>query len=243
MLAYAKELAEKRTLTINTTEIVTHSVLSQTAHNRAGYNKITGFGFCQYPNVFFKNHPESCLWITEIDGRVADALRSCRPVNFQKQLIIESELQLDERELFQSLSHTRNVFIPAIYRDLAANILNQFSDVLDYRINLRAIDSASNVQHQRTELDISGDAPYAYLSLPTGLYKSWEEDLDDQIALIKKNGKRFIQARIPANNSSSITYANHLLSKGFVFLGLLPLFSVPRINSKTFSAYNGSHHI
>jgi GNAT superfamily N-acetyltransferase len=45
LLSYARKRAEQTSLTINSTEIVTHSILSQTAHNSVGYGKVIGFGY------------------------------------------------------------------------------------------------------------------------------------------------------------------------------------------------------
>src|ERR1700733_2632874 len=47
MLKEAKELERHQSLVVNVTEIVTHSILSQSAHKKAGNGCITGLGFCQ----------------------------------------------------------------------------------------------------------------------------------------------------------------------------------------------------
>src|SRR4030095_6019188 len=125
MLEYARELAETTPLTINATEIVTHSVLSQTAHAHVGYGKIVGFGYSQYPCVFFAGRPESCLWVSEIQGRVATALRQCRAGGSSNSRCVQ-ELDRTERDLFEVLSQQRSVFVPADYAQLAARVFGQF---------------------------------------------------------------------------------------------------------------------
>jgi len=230
MLAYARQLADQSSLTINNTEIVTHSVLSQTAHNRAGYNKVTGFGFCQYPCVFFANHPESCLWISEIQGRVGDALRASRPGSIGTGSIRTgsisttkvADLNEEELSLFDALSEPRRVFVPETYRQIAHEILSQFTDVFDYRVHTLSLENNLSNGLKQTEVDLADEAPYAYLKFPGNIYSNWRQDIDEKMAAIKSQGKRFIQAKIPANGSSAIAYAEYLQSKDFILLGLLP---------------------
>lgn len=227
MLAYARSLADQSSLTVNNTEIVTHSVLSQTSHNKAGYDKITAFGYCQYPRVFFKNNPESCLWIGEIQGKVAQALRSSRLCSSGGSLeqTFAGELSSAEQTLFDYLSKPRNIFMPPMYKGVVSGILRQFIDVIDYRLGADHSVSADNVDAvQMSDIDFAGDEPYAYLKLPAGLYDSWQADLDAKIETIKSIGKRFIQAKIAANYPAAVSFAKYLQARGFVLLGFLPLY-------------------
>jgi hypothetical protein len=224
MLAFARQIAEHSCLTINATEIVTHSIHSQTAHSRAGYNKVIGFGFCQYPRVFFSNHPESCLWIGEIQGRVARALQSEKPEHLKSgKSPDEPALTAEERELLDGLRVSRQVYVPENYASIVSAVLAQFADTLDYRIlNPNATDSASA---EKAQIDWADDEPFSFLKLPAGLYSAWQEDVEKAVESIQAKGKRFIQAQIPANQPSAIQYAEHLQKLGFAFLGFLPLYN------------------
>lgn len=73
-----REMMDASELTINTTELVTHSLASQAAHFHAGYNSIVGFAFCHYPRVFFANHPESVLWVTKFQGKLLSTVKQLR---------------------------------------------------------------------------------------------------------------------------------------------------------------------
>lgn len=74
----AKDLVENDLFTMNSTELVTHSMASQASHFGEGYDKITGFGWCHYPRVFFQDHPESVLWVTRPQGHLVEALLHLR---------------------------------------------------------------------------------------------------------------------------------------------------------------------
>jgi hypothetical protein len=224
LLAHARAMADQSVLTINSTEIVTHSVLSQTAHNAVGYNKVTGFGYCQYQHVFFLRHPESCLWISDIRGRVVDRLTTDR--SSPQTSASDSEfLSEPERSLQHALSAPRSVFLPRDYETIGSTIAQQFSEIISYRINCHdsLADDALAAQHIKVELP--HDAPYAYLKFPSGLYGGWQNNIDAALATIAAAGKRYIQARIPANSTSAISYAEYMRSKDFVLLGFLPLYS------------------
>ncbi len=219
MLMFARAIAGGSSLSINATEIVTHSVMSQSAHSAAGYGKVIGFGYCQYPRVFFANHPESCLWVCSIDGRVAQALRRQMP---DSRMTPVKDLTQEELRLRKALETTRKIFVPNHYRDIAGEILAQFTDTLDYRL-MDNIEKASDARTKASSESHKED-PFGYLILPTGVYPKWQDDVAQEIESIKSQGKRYIQARIPANDPSSIIYAEHLRSLGFVLLGILPLY-------------------
>jgi GNAT superfamily N-acetyltransferase len=231
LLSFARRLADQSSLSINSTEIVTHSVLSQTAHNGVGYGKVTGFGYCQYPRVFFREHEESVLWISEIQGRIAQALqaaKSSRGIEDHAPAALNDE----EQKLFFSLRAKRHVFVPESYAALATEILSQFAGTIDYVIhsgsfaNLQS-DGVGDAMHRpsthRVVVDLAGDEPYSYIKLPSRLLSGWQQSIDEAIASIKGSGKRFIQAKIPANSESAASYSDYLRANGFVFLGLLPL--------------------
>jgi hypothetical protein len=72
------EIIEQEKFTVNCTELVTHNLASQAAHFHNGFRAISGFGFCHYPHVFFKDHPESVLWVTRLQGKIVPNLRRFR---------------------------------------------------------------------------------------------------------------------------------------------------------------------
>lgn len=224
MLAFARQLADESSLTINATEIVTHSVHSQTAHSRVGYNKVIGFGFCQYPRVFFANHPESCLWIGEIQGRVARALNAEKPENIKLGRVqSEQSLSTDERKLLKSLRKPRSIYVQKTHLNIVSEIVSQFTDILDYRILTPVDDDCAG--NTKAQIDWADDEPFSYLKLPAGLYSSWQEDIGSAVKSIRSKGKRFIQAQIPANHPSAVQYAEYLQKLGFALLGFLPLYN------------------
>lgn len=221
MLAHARRLADQSPLTINSTEIVTHSVLSQTAHNSAGYSKVTGFGFCQYPRVFFLNHPESCIWISDLSGRVARCL-----LIDKFGLHGEQFFSAGERILLDAIGQSRDVFLPHEYRQIVTAIANQFADQITYRIHAHTdMPSAAACDGQAVQMELHDVAPYAYIKFPSGSYDGWHVDVNSALGEIAQAGKRFIQARIPANKPSAVVYAQYLRERGFVLLGFLPLYS------------------
>ena len=72
------DIVEQDKFTVNCTELVTHSMASQAAHFHNGFSAICGFGFCHYPHVFFKDHPESVLWVTKLQGKLVPIMRRFR---------------------------------------------------------------------------------------------------------------------------------------------------------------------
>jgi GNAT superfamily N-acetyltransferase len=267
LLAHAKVLEQETSLSINTTEIVTHSMLSQSAHRKAGYKNIVGFGFCQYPNVFFFDHPESCLWITSFEGRVVEWLRRSKCAQpRQEQLPKLPSLTDEERKLFNILGDVRNIYVSSRYLNLVSKILSQFQDVFNYRMltefdevssaadpqwlsaaNRRSLTQADSrrlrdadphkltvpqtlnavelVEFPRLKVDLCDDAPYAYLKFPRLHSCSIVKEIEDALKGAAAAGKRYVQARIPANTCSALKHIEHLRERKFVFLGLAPLFS------------------
>ena len=234
MLSYQKQVEKKSSLVINTTEIVTHSLLSQCAHHRAGYDKITGLGYLQYPKVFFPTHPESCLWITSLEGLIFDLLRSSNPtacLSKPKEKFEDSRaLNIEEKQLFRALQITRNIFAPDFYQPLIAKIIGQFKDTLNYRIFSDA--SPSNLNQSAhpgdLELDLCGDAPYAYITFPIDPLVDESLNLWKSLQKIRSANKRYVQARIPINSKAAIRHIDLLRERGFIFLGLAPLFQLSK---------------
>lgn len=164
-----KEMMDATQLTINTTELVTHSLASQAAHFKAGYNSIVGFAFCHYPRVFFANHPESVLWVSKFQGQLVGPVKQIRSALGRKLGTIKSDLvntvvaaqaqsqahgkrasqRLSEKQLqlAAELLLERTAYVPLAYANIVQSILFQFEDLLDRTVvsdNLKAA-------HQKAE--------------------------------------------------------------------------------------------
>ena len=144
------DMANEEPLRINTTELVTHSIASQAAHFHAGLDKICGFAFCHYPRVFFKDHPESVLWVSRLQGRLVSSIKQYR-ASLGRRLgaavsdVVPSLLAHQARtqpHLIQKLSESelalvaeilreRTIYLPCAYLDLASAIVFQFEDICD----------------------------------------------------------------------------------------------------------------
>ncbi|MBI5174786.1 MAG: hypothetical protein HY986_18010 [Candidatus Melainabacteria bacterium] len=151
-----KQIVEETEFTVNATELVTHSLASQAAHFHNGYKNICGFSFCHYPRVFFKNHPESVLWVMLLQGKLIPLMRRFRSI-LGRELgstpeevtarILEAQAglagsksgnfkRLSEREMeiAADVLSKREVHVPPAYRHIVQSILFQFEDILDREI-------------------------------------------------------------------------------------------------------------
>lgn len=151
-----KDMMDASELTINTTELVTHSLASQAAHFHAGYNSIVGFAFCHYPRVFFADHPESVLWITKFQGKLLSVVKQLRSALGRKlgtntsdlvhkvvaaqaqtktqtntSLAINSRLTEQQLPLVAELLLERTAYVPKLYASIVQSILFQFEEILD----------------------------------------------------------------------------------------------------------------
>lgn len=242
----AKKVVEDSLFTLNCTELVTHSLMSQSAHFNEGYNSICGFGYCHYPNVFFADHPESVLWVTLPQGRLVESLKELRkqlgrgiisstpeiarkiralaPELIGKGLICE-ELNSDEDALLLAaeILKTRTIFLPAEYLPLAESILIQFRDILHYE--LKEDTSGSSVAQGSGKLNVNYVDGYAHSYLTyTPDFKFDSKELDQAVESVKKLGKRFMLVRIPANSPAAPEVISHLKQLDFMFHSLLPLY-------------------
>ena len=221
LLQGARKIAAASLLTLNNTEIVTHSIHSQCAHARAGYHRVTGFNFCQYPRVFFKNHEESCSWVSRQDGLVVERLKgNCANQSAQTE---------EELALYQSLKDPRQVFVPETMTSVARKILDQFADTLSYEVSSKVNESiaATSANYEAISLDEQPGEPFSYLYLPgeqpkENTYSELEQLIEKAKAL---PGKHYIQARLSANSKACIDYAEFLEKHDFLFMGLLPLYN------------------
>jgi hypothetical protein len=238
--------------TVNCTEIVTHSLASQTAHFHSGFEAICGFGFCHYPHVFFANHPESVLWATVLQGSLVPVLKKIRQKEGknlgQNAAEVKSRLsrklnnkylpdegqgkrESDSLALACEVLSSRPVFVPARYDRLVRAILKQFEDILD-----RPLAPAAEAE-PRAEEKISGASilpanlnveykdgfDHSYIIWRNGFQYDGRE-LDQALASIHLQGKRYMKACLPTHSSQSVAAANHLIADGFVFHSYLPLY-------------------
>ena len=239
MLRHLMQMERETTLAINTTEIVTHSILSQAAHNRAGYDKIVGFGFCQYPAVFFADHPESCLWITSIEGRLAHWLRETNRRGIHDWCDLEAEdlatLTPEEQTLGRYLKKCRPIFVPHVYFSVTAKIIEQFVDIFSYEIQSNeCVEIAPNnvISGAWLKIDLCEGEPYAVVTFPNFFQKDISDHFLRAWSIISRCGKRYVQARVPANTGAALKHIELLRQAGFVFLGLAPLFQNQKEDGK-----------
>lgn len=154
------KIIDQDIFTVNCTELVTHSLASQAAHFHNGFNSICGLGYCHYPRVFFKDHPESVLWVTRLQGSLVPELKKLRlnlgrglgktpaEVKTKVSAALGSKRTAGQAAACHTDSDTLNllaevlkeqlVFVPERYSKLVQNILAQFEDILDRTISSTA---------------------------------------------------------------------------------------------------------
>lgn len=188
-----REMMDASELTINTTELVTHSLASQAAHFHAGYNSIVGFAFCHYPRVFFANHPESVLWVTKFQGKLLSTVKQLRSalgrqlgtkasdlvqtiVAAQTQaqtqtkaqtntsLAISSRLSEQQLPLVAELLLERTAYVPQLYASLVQSILFQFEEILDRSVQ-SVTDQVQLTQPKEEEEETKAQDPGESLSI------------------------------------------------------------------------------
>ncbi len=188
-----REMMDASELTINTTELVTHSLASQAAHFHAGYNSIVGFAFCHYPRVFFANHPESVLWVTKFQGKLLSTVKQLRSalgrqlgtkasdlvqtiVAAQAQaqtqtkaqtntsLAISSRLSEQQLPLVAELLLERTAYVPQLYANLVQSILFQFEEILDRSVQ-SVTDQVQLTQPKEEEEETKAQDPGESLSI------------------------------------------------------------------------------
>ncbi len=165
-----RDITDATALTINSTELVTHSLASQAAHFQAGYRQIVGFAFCHYPSVFFVDHPESVLWVTRFQGKLVSAIKQIRSTLGRKlgntasdvvQAVLTAQAQgsikladgngrLSEEHLqlvAEVLQH-RTAYVPYDYAPIVQSILFQFEDLLDRSVKSKFFQRVDNEENQ-----------------------------------------------------------------------------------------------
>ncbi len=234
----ALALIDRSFLTINTTELVTHNLASQTAHIRQGLERFLGFGYCHYPCVFFPDRPESIFWASSFQGRFGKALPEVRSqIGFGHQAtareitksaqsasaVLEQASPEELRVAAAVLKH-RQIYLPARYLCLGVKILEQYRDILDFTINPDS--RASTEASADLTVDLKPGYAHSYIDVPPGFgtndRRSEIVKIVESIRLMK--GKRFILARLSTNDPSVSATASWLLQLGFVFHSILPLY-------------------
>ncbi len=248
-----RDITEATALTINSTELVTHSLASQAAHFQAGFRNIVGFAFCHYPSVFFVNHPESVLWVTRFQGKLVSAIKQIRSTLGRKlgnttsdvvQAVLTAQAQgsikladgrLSEEHLqlvAEVLQH-RTAYVPHDYAPIVQSILFQFEDLLDRSVKSKFFQRVDNEENQAEQ---NADAASAHLTIDykDGFghsYIVYQPDfkfdaaaLSEAVKSVKEKDKRYILVRVPANEPQALEVIDHLRASGFVFHSYLPLY-------------------
>lgn len=244
----ARKVLDDSLFTVNCTELVTHSLMSQSAHFSEGFDRICGFSFCHYPNVFFADHPESVLWVALLQGRLVESLKELRKHlgrnagtsttavyaktknivgKLAGQGLVCDELNdsTDSLYLASEILRTRPIYLPESYLPLAESILIQFRDILEYDLASEGTNTSADTRIAEGKLTVNYVEGYAhsYISYsPRFTFRA--DELDRAIESVKKLGKRFMLVRIPTNDQETPSVIAHLLKQGFVFQSLLPLY-------------------
>ncbi len=248
-----KDIVDATPLTINSTELVTHSLASQAAHFQAGFRNIVGFAFCHYPSVFFVGHPESVLWVTRFQGKLVSVIKQIRSTLGRKlgnsasdvvQSIISAQAQgsiklaegrLSEAHLqlvAEALQH-RTAYVPHAYAEIVQSILFQFEDLLDRSVKSKFFQRVDNQAAEDIDSEIDPNAQFtvdckdgyghSYIVYHPG-FKFNGVALSDTIKALKAKDKRYILVRVPANEPEALPTIDHLRALGFVFHSYLPLY-------------------
>lgn len=248
IVAFLRDLLEETDFTLNATELVTHSLASQAAHIHAGYKNICGFSFCHYPKVFFKEHPESVLWVVKLQGKLVPLAKSFRMqlgrnlssdktnvktkiLDLQSRQSTQSSfVRLSERELdiASDLLAKRAVYVPKDYLPLVQSILFQFEDILDRNLLTEkqiAIHGEETAKAERQNLNIEYEEGFGHSYVIMSSQFSFDrQEIATALKELKDLGKRFILVRLPAFNPESLALAEYLREEGFVFQSYLPLY-------------------
>ena len=248
-----KEILDASELTINTTELVTHSLASQAAHFQAGYRAIVGFAFCHYPRVFFAKHPESVLWVSRFQGKLVSAVKQIRSALGRKLGTVTSDLvhtvvaaqaqgrfataqRLSEQQLqlAAELLLERKAYVPLAYNNIVQSILFQFEDILDRSVvsNAESTESTEPTEINKPVVEEKDGFGHAYIIYKPG-FSFDQVVLDKALAALEKLEKRYILVRIPANQPEAIILADYLRQqKDFVFHSYLPLYGYENENEQ-----------
>jgi GNAT superfamily N-acetyltransferase len=222
----------------NITEMVTHNLASQGAHIKHGYNRFLGFGYSHYPQVFFIDRPESVVWAGQLHGRLARELQNLRgrignldklsdaeimELISRESRVVVGKASTSEKRLATELVKPRYVYLPEEYVSLGTEILAQYADQLEYRINQEC---KHDERSDKFDVDFKPEYAHSYIDFASGFDMAANaKAVKDAIDGVKNtDGKRFIRATIKANHPSAIEVANFLRKEGFVFHSVLPLY-------------------
>lgn len=210
-----KEIFDESELTVNTTELVTHSLASQAAHFGAGYRNIVGFAFCHYPKVFFANHPESVLWVCRFQGKLVGVARQIRLALGRKlggttrdvvQNILAAQAQQrfslasgrlseEQLQLIAELLMARTAYVPAAYTNLVQTILFQFEELLDRTVKSRVFNQSEATAQDESEQSEQLDQVRANIPADQALTVEVKEGFGHSY-IIYKNGFAFDKAAL-----------------------------------------------
>jgi len=221
LIKYMLESRETQFLDIRKVIMVTHNLLSQAAHITNGLNKYVAFSFCQYPHVYFPDHPESGLTTIDIRGTILSVLTK-RETPEQITPILTT-LPEQQRTVAEELLKTRPIFVPAHYEELAHSILSQFHTCLTYTINTDSISYSQDTNERPIQYETEDRFNFFYLTLPVRYnFHAGEAELREVLDSAKRRAQH-ITVRFCGNTVDAIAIIQFLEGHGFVFHGLQPL--------------------
>lgn len=222
LLSGAKKIMDDCFFINNVTELVTHSLASQSAHIKEGYNNFLGFGYCHFPNVFFKDKPESVLWAGQLQGELVGKLAQLQKSN--QSSWGKSE---EEKNISHALLEDRNIYLPAHYQELGEEIVSQYSPEVNYEIKTSTESSDTKTNDSTVNVSLMPDYAHSYIHFEEGfdLEKNLQYVANTINEIKRMKGKRFIRATISANQPQAIAIANLLKEEyQFIFHSILPLY-------------------
>lgn len=195
----ALKLQREREIVINCTELVTHSLASQSAHLRHGFEALCGFGYAHYPKVFSSQHRESVLWSWQLLGTAAR-----KSGQYYSHSILKQFCQ-------------REIFIPGEYQPIVSLIIGQLRSLIRYEFGEPVRRSCPAA----IQVDPKEGSSHFYIDV---IACGNDDALADAFDSAKEANKAFILARLNANDPGCAESVRWLKSRGFVFHSFLPLY-------------------
>lgn len=243
----ASDALEQVDFVVTSSALVTDAIAAQCAHFHAGYKRICGFGFCQYPEVFFKNNRESIVLVSKLQGKLTAKLKLFRSLlgrdlgqNKQEIVskLVEAQSRMNSRSGLDRLSQEwlalaaellrpRTCYIDKDYISLVESITFQFEDILDYRL-CEAESKAENKSEEKREVTFSVvENPHAIVRLDYSTARDSTQVFDleklEQTIKVLQEKAPYILVQIPANDAGAPALIRKLKEQGFIFHSFLPL--------------------
>lgn len=215
-------LLSEREFVINCTELVTHSLASQSAHIRRGYDTICGFGYAHYPHVFSPVHRESVLWSWRLFQKAGGTAVSTANAPSPKMGETAGAASMDKSASSQGdvPCFDRTIFVAPRYQELVKSIVEQVGTTLNYSLSSGSSNGASELK-----IDPKEGQKHFYIDvLKCGEEKDFSGDLQSAVEQAKSTGKSFVLVRINANDPGCPKVVEWLRSRQFCFHSFLPLY-------------------